>query len=170
VPREADPEGVRRLLEADRLILAGRRDEGERALLELLRRRGMGTTVIARRLGLRKLEEGRLDQLPDLLEDAGVAAGLPAALTGTLASPTTRNSRPLGQAWPCLPRGFVVGHKYRIEEEVGRGGMASVYRVVGVDDINQGEVRALKVPAPGQVDNAATAERFSSTRSSCRCV
>jgi serine/threonine protein kinase len=158
--RAADPEGVRKLSEADGLILAGRRDEGEKALLDLLRRRGMGTTVIARRLGLRKLEEGRLDQLPALLDSAGIVDALPAALTGTIALPTTQRSRPSGQNWPCLPRGLVVGHKYKIGEEVGRGGMASVYRVVGVDAINQGKVFALKVPAPGLVDNAADDERF----------
>jgi formylglycine-generating enzyme required for sulfatase activity len=158
--RQADPEGVRLLKEADRLILGGQRDQGEKNLLELLRRRGMGTTVIARHLGLHKLAEGRLEQVPELLEEAGVAAALPAPLTGTLAVPTTQRSRPLAKAWPCLPRGFVVGHKYRIEEEVGRGGMASVYRVVGVDDINKGEVFALKVPAPGLVEDATAAERF----------
>jgi formylglycine-generating enzyme required for sulfatase activity len=158
--RQADPEGVRLLVEADRLILAGQREDGEQRLLDLLRRRGMGTNVIARHLGLHKLADGRLDQLTQLLDDAGVAGGLPAALTGTLVLPTTQRSRPLSKAWPCLPRGFVVAHEYRIEEEVGRGGMASVYRVAGVDDINRGKVYALKVPAPGLVDDQATAERF----------
>jgi F-box protein 11 len=159
--RRADPVAVKLLVQADELILEGRRDEGEKCLLALLRQRGVGTTVIARHLGLCKLEEGRLDQLTDLLDEVGAENLLPVSLSGTVALATTLRSRPSGPSWPTLPRGFVVGRKYRIEEEVGRGGMASVYRVVGVDRIQQGKVFALKVPAPGVVDDGtATADRF----------
>jgi parallel beta-helix repeat protein len=158
--RRADPEGVRLLNEADELILEGRRDEGEKRLIDLLRRRGIGTTVIARHLGLCKLECGKVELLTELLEESCGLGILPLELTATIVQPTTHRSRPSGPSWPSLPRGFVVGRKYRIEEEVGRGGMASVYRAVGVDRIQQGKVFALKVPAPGVVDDGAAADRF----------
>jgi hypothetical protein len=158
--RRADPDGVRLLCEADALILAGQRDDGERLLLDLLRRRGVGTTVIARHLGLCKLEDGQLDDLTELLDESCGLRVLPVELTATIARPTTHRSRPAGPGWASLPRGLVIGRKYRIEEEIGRGGMASVYRVVGVDRIQEGKVFALKVPAPGVVDDGAAADRF----------
>jgi hypothetical protein len=158
--RRADPDGVRLLCEADALILQGRREEGEQRLIELLRRRGIGTTVIARHLGLCKLEQGHVNELTELLEDSCGLRVLPVELTATMVLPTTYRSRPTGPGWPSLPRGLVIGRKYRIEEEIGRGGMASVYRVIGVDRIQQGKVFALKVPAPGVVDDSAVADRF----------
>jgi F-box protein 11 len=158
--RRADPDGVRLLCEADALILQGRREEGEQRLIDLLRRRGVGTTVIARHLGLCKLQQGHVHELTELLEDSCGLRILPVELTATVVLPTTYRSRPSGPSWPSLPRGLVIGRKYRIEQEIGRGGMASVYRVVGVDRIQQGKVFALKVPAPGVVDDSVVADRF----------
>ena len=48
-------------------------------------------------------------------------------------SPPPRPLRAAAAAWRCLPHGFEIGRKYRIEAEIGRGGMASVYRAVGID-------------------------------------
>jgi WD40 repeat protein len=156
--RRADPECVRLLLEADRLILAGDRDEGFRHLLALLQRRGVGSTVIARHFGLHKLADGRLDEALAALEVVGDETA--PSLTEPVSLLSTTRSRPAGPVWRSLPRGLVVGKKYRIEDEVGRGGMASVYRVVGVDRISRGKVFALKVPAPGLIDDGAVADRF----------
>src|SRR5262249_37895911 len=74
--RRADPECVRLLLEADRLILAGNRDEGFQRLLALLQPRGVGTTIIARHFGLHKFAEGRLDEALGALEGIATLVGV----------------------------------------------------------------------------------------------
>jgi formylglycine-generating enzyme required for sulfatase activity len=62
--------------------------------------------------------------------------------------------------WRSLPRGLVLERRYRVEAEVGRGGMASVYRAIGVDRVNKDRPFALKVPAPELLAEAATCDRF----------
>jgi formylglycine-generating enzyme required for sulfatase activity/serine/threonine protein kinase len=62
--------------------------------------------------------------------------------------------------WRSLPRGFVIEDKWRIVNEIGRGGMASVYRAEGIDDINKDEIAAIKIPAPSLLDDGASRQRF----------
>jgi len=62
--------------------------------------------------------------------------------------------------WRSLPRGFLVSRKYRVEAEVGRGGMASVYRCTGASQVRAGEVVAVKVPAPWLMADAEACRRF----------
>ena len=58
--------------------------------------------------------------------------------------------------WPSLPRGFVVARKYRVETEVGRGGMASVYKAVPLAKFETTAEVAIKVPAPDLMTDAGT--------------
>jgi serine/threonine protein kinase len=62
--------------------------------------------------------------------------------------------------WRSLPRGFRVGRKYRVVEEVGRGGMASVYRAEKLAAFEKEREVALKVPAPDLMRDQSTRQRF----------
>jgi hypothetical protein len=160
--RKARPEAVQALVQADEHFLAGRRDQGAAVLLQLLQQRGVGGVTIGRHLGLVYLGQGQVAEAHRCLEQAGSASGksLPAisrTLTSLHTAATRGGSVPV---WRSLPRGFVVGRKYRIEAEVGRGGMASVYRAAGVARFEKGRVVAVKVPAPDLMTDASTRERF----------
>jgi hypothetical protein len=58
--RKARPEAVQALNRADEHFLAGRRDEGAKELLGLLRQRGVGEETVCRALGIDALARGRL--------------------------------------------------------------------------------------------------------------
>jgi formylglycine-generating enzyme required for sulfatase activity/tRNA A-37 threonylcarbamoyl transferase component Bud32 len=85
----------------------------------------------------------------------------PAALGATVATLATLSGRGnAGSVWRSLPRGFRVGRKYRVVEEVGRGGMASVYRAERVVTFEREREVALKVPAPELMRDEQTRQRF----------
>jgi formylglycine-generating enzyme required for sulfatase activity len=160
--RKARPEAVRLLIEADEHFLAGRRDEGMGALLRLFHQRGVGQATLCRRLGGAYLGAGRLKEAGECLGAVlGADGRRPAALTRTLTSLTGASTRGAAlPAWRSLPRGFVIEERWRVEGEVGRGGMASVYRAAGIDEVNRAQVVAIKVPAPGLLDDPASRQRF----------
>jgi hypothetical protein len=160
--RKARPEAVQALNRADEHFLANRRDEGARELLGLLRQRGVGDETICRALGIDALARGQLREANAYLaRSAGgkqtMAPGLVATLT-VLGTAATRGPRL--PVWRSLPRGLVVDRRYRVEAEVGRGGMASVYRAVGVDWVNHNRTIALKVPAADLLADEAARDRF----------
>jgi hypothetical protein len=167
--RKARPEAVQALNRADEHFLAGRRDEGARELLALLRQRGVGDETVCRALGIEAFARGQVREANGYLaRSAGgkptMAPGLAATLTA-LGTAATRGPRL--PVWRSLPRGLVVDRRYRIEAEVGRGGMASVYRAVGVDWVNRDRAIALKVPAADLLADPA-ARAASSPRSRWR--
>jgi parallel beta-helix repeat protein len=146
--RKADPKLVELVAEADQHILAGRREHGEKILFDLLRQRGIDTKVVGRHFAGKLFAEGKIDTARNVLTQAGVSpegGGLGTRLVSHL---STDRSRPTGSSWACLPRGFTINRRYKIEKEVGRGGMSSVYRALGVDRVSRGKVVAIKVPAP----------------------
>jgi formylglycine-generating enzyme required for sulfatase activity len=160
--RKSRPEAVQALNRADEDFLAGRREEGAQELLGLLRQRGVGEQTVCRALGIEAFARGQLDEASDHLARSGggkqaMAPGLVATLT-TLGTAATRG--PGLPVWRSLPRGLVVDRRYRIEAEVGRGGMASVYRAVGIDLVNSGRVVALKVPTAELLTDPAARDRF----------
>jgi formylglycine-generating enzyme required for sulfatase activity len=165
--RRARPEAVRAVIEADEHFLAGREDQGIAVLLGLLRQRGVGEATLAHQVGLLELSRGRVREAREQLRQATkiataaeVAVSLPAlgATVATLATLSGRNSA--GSVWRSLPRGFRVGRKYRVLEEVGRGGMASVYRAEKVASFEREREVALKVPAPELMRDPQTRQRF----------
>jgi hypothetical protein len=156
---EDDPEGLRRFREAEELMRAGRREEGEQRLFDLLRWRGAGTLVFARHYALRKLVEGNLAAATAILQRASEGIPVPHEVAAALATLSLRRPQP-GPVWRSLPRGFVIAGKYRVEEEVARGDRSSVYRVHGAGSLTPDWVFALKVPAPEIVADEATAERL----------
>src|SRR5262249_18646964 len=89
--RKARPEAVKALNDADEHFLAGRRDEGARVLIELLRQRGVGEATVCRHLGLVSLVQGRLPDARDYLTRAAGAAGswLPAGVIHTMVGLST---------------------------------------------------------------------------------
>lgn len=160
--RQARPEAVRLLIEADAHFLAGRREAGMDVLLRLFNERGVGQATLCRRLGGAWLGEGKPKEAGQCLQQVTSPDGRPpAAVTRTLTSLTSSTTRG-GRlpVWRSLPRGFVIQKSWRIDSEVGRGGMASVYRAVGIDAINRGKFAAIKIPAPGLLDDAASEQRF----------
>ncbi|MCE9532076.1 MAG: protein kinase [Planctomycetes bacterium] len=158
--RRVRPDALEAVSEADEHFLAGRREDGLRLLLGLVQQRGVGQQTLARHVGLLCAAEGRIDDARKHLTSAGQASPS-ASITRSLMQLSTLSTKTNGlKVWRTLPRGFVVDRRYRIESEVGRGGMASVYRAVGVDRVNRGKVVALKVPAPGLMDNEETSQRF----------
>jgi formylglycine-generating enzyme required for sulfatase activity len=158
--RRARPEAVRALNEADAHFLAGRREEGAKVYLGLLQQHGVGTETVCRQLGLVSMAQGRLPEARRYLGQAGGRTMSP-GLMRTMIGLSTLSTRGIAlPVWRSLPRGFVVARKYRVEEEVGRGGMASVYRAVGVARFDAGRSFALKVPAPDLMADGATRERF----------
>jgi serine/threonine protein kinase len=161
--RKARPDAVKALNDADEHFLAGRRDEGARVLIDLLKQRGIGEATVCRHLGLVSLVQGRLPDARDYLTRAAGAAGsgLPSGVIHTMVGLSTASTRGTAlSVWRSLPRGVLVDRRYRIETEVGRGGMASVYRAVCVDWVNPGLLVALKVPAPDLLADPAARARF----------
>lgn len=145
------------LMTAQEHFRAGRRDEGAAALLGLLQKHGIGQATIAHQLGLVYLGQGKAADARRCLEKAG-AAGAASPATRVVASTAVRNEKI--PPWRSLPRGFLVARRFRVESEVGRGGMASVYRAVGTTLVNRGQVVALKVPAHHLMTDDSTRERF----------
>jgi hypothetical protein len=161
--RKARPEAVQALNRADEHFLAGRRDDGARELLGLLRQRGVGEATVCRALGIDAFARGRLREANNYLNRSGggkqtMGPGLTATMAALGTAATRGASLPV---WRSLPRGFVVDRRYRVEAEVGRGGMASVYKAVGVIDLlNRGQAVALKVPAADLLADAGARSRF----------
>jgi parallel beta-helix repeat protein len=140
---------------------AGRRAEGAAVLLELFRKHGLGHATVSHQLGLVYLAEGKAVEARRCLEQAGEGrAWRHTAAARTFAHSANGSSAERVAGWRTLPRGFVVDRRWRIEAEVGRGGMASVYRASGVDLVNRGQTFALKVPAPGLMSDEQTRGRF----------
>jgi formylglycine-generating enzyme required for sulfatase activity len=160
--RKSHPDAVAAVVAADDHFLAGRREQGADELIALLKKRGIGEKTIAYRLGLEFLSRGKVAPARAYFDGARRAAKtMVPELVRTATVLDTAASRASEIAgWRSLPRGLILQRQYRIEDELGRGGMASVYRVVGVDRINHGEVFALKVPAPALMKDEATATRF----------
>ena len=132
-------------------------------LLDLLKQRGVGEATVCRHLGLVSLVQGRLPDARDYLTRAAGVAGsaLPAGVIHTMVGLSTASTRGTAlTVWRSLPRGLLVDRRYRVETEVGRGGMASVYRAVCVDWVNPGLVVALKVPAPDLLADPSARARF----------
>jgi hypothetical protein len=158
--RQARPDAVKAIRRADDHFLAGRRDDGAAELLGLLRQRGVGQATLCRLVGLRCVSQGDLGRARTALEGIDGSSRPPAltrALSG-LSTAATRGSRV--PVWRSLPRGFRVNRKFRVEAEVGRGGMASVYRCLGASQVRVGEVVAVKVPAPWLMADAEACRRF----------
>jgi formylglycine-generating enzyme required for sulfatase activity len=157
--RRARPEAVRAVREADEHFLAGRKDQGVAALLGLLKQRGVGEATVAHHLGLVELSRGDPAKARQHLRQATQAGPTP-ALSRTLASLSTLSGRK-ASTWRSLPRGFVLARKYRIEAEVGRGGMASVYRAESLADFeDEDRTVAIKVPSPALMADPGTRQRF----------
>ncbi|HKI36502.1 MAG TPA: SUMF1/EgtB/PvdO family nonheme iron enzyme [Gemmataceae bacterium] len=156
----ADPDAVRLLNEADRHFLAGRRKEGMECLRRLFEMRGVGNATLAHHLGLHQMGNGDLAGARATMLALGDRADLPAQLRQTMIAASTFGRQGHVAVWRSLPRGFEINGKYRIEAEIGRGGMASVYRAVGIDDLNEGEKFAIKVPAPGLLRDKEMINRF----------
>jgi formylglycine-generating enzyme required for sulfatase activity/proteasome lid subunit RPN8/RPN11 len=159
--RQAQPAAVAALLTAEAHFRAGRRAEGVAVLVGLARQRGAGSATLCHSLGLRFLGQGEIGPACRYLEQAGEAGQPSSPFTHTFTSLSTASLR--GEhvpVWRSLPRGFVIERRYRVECEVGRGGMASVYRTIGIDRINRGQVVALKVPAPRLMADDSTCQRF----------
>jgi serine/threonine-protein kinase len=88
------------------------------------------------------------------------AAGLPPA-------PAARMVETANAAF-SLPSGHVVAHRYRVERELGRGGMGTVYLA---HDAQLGEAVALKVMSTrGLLDDVQGMERFRREASAARKV
>ncbi len=156
--RRARPEAVRAVSEADEHFLAGRKEQGIAVLLGLLRERGVGEATPAHQLGLVELSRGDTAKAKQHLRQAAQNGQSP-IISSTLASLSTMSGRGVS-VWRCLPRGFLVGRKYRIEAEIGRGGMASVYRAERVATFEKERHVAIKVPAPALMSDPATRQRF----------
>lgn len=166
--RRARPEAIRAINRADVCFLKGDREGGARQLLDLMKQRGVGGPTLCRALGIRALAAGRVEQARECLELSARAVvqapprGRPTmlAVAHTLARLSTSDSPGGMPPWRSLPRFFVVDRRYRIEAEIGRGGMASVYKATCIDRVQKGKVVALKVPAPDLLADEETAARF----------
>jgi serine/threonine-protein kinase len=93
----------------------------------------------------------------------------PSALAETAASPVppAKKSEPR-TASPELPLGEVIGNRYRIQRQLGRGGMGAVYLA---DDEVLGEPVALKIIASAfSTDPVALVDRFRREASAARKV
>jgi hypothetical protein len=162
--RRLHPDAVRALLEADEHFLAGRRDQGAAVLMGLLRQRGVGQATVLHQLGVVEFGQGKVSEATARLTQAAQVGQAP-ALRHTCTQLTTLSGKVAGTGmWRSLPRGFLVNYRYRIEEEIGRGGMASVYRAVLTEEAvrteDHVEVAAIKVPAPALVSDPAARQRF----------
>ena len=82
------------------------------------------------------------------------------ALEGSALEPTTTGLAHAGEAPDRLPAGGSIG-PYRIERELGRGGMGTVYLALRADDAFRKEV-AVKLLQPGM--GSALVRRFQSER------
>jgi formylglycine-generating enzyme required for sulfatase activity len=129
-------------------------------LVGLLQKRGVGEATVLHQLGIIELAGGKLRAAAARIEQAATTASTPAHRHAH-AGLSMLSGRAAGvPVWRSLPRGFVVNLKYRIEEEIGRGGMASVYRAVLIEPFEQNAVVAIKVPAPPLVSDPAARLRF----------
>ena len=158
--RKARPDAIQAIRRADEHFLGGRRDEGAAELIGLLRQRGVGQATLCRLVGLRYVTQGDLNRARAALEEIDGVSRPPAlmhALTGLSTAATRGGKLPV---WRSLPRGFIIARKYRVEAEVGRGGMASVYRCTGATQVRAGEVVAIKVPAPWLMADAEATRLF----------
>ncbi len=160
--RQARPDALDAILRADEHFLAGRREEGVKALLDLLGQRGVGQETLCHQLGLLSLAGGQVQQAESYLRQSVTLGGNPPpSLARALTSTATALERGGGlPAWSTLPSGLVINRRYRLEAEVGRGGMASVYRASGIDRLNRGQPVAIKVPAPELMKDEQTCDRF----------
>ena len=156
--RRARPEAVQAVNEADGHFLAGRKDQGVAVYLALLALARGGRGNAGASTGAGRTEPGRPGQGETPPEagnpgrsDAGHFVHAGAALDDV------RSER--GDVAE-LPRGFRVGRKYRIEAEVGRGGMASVYRAERLAMFEKERTVAIKVPAPALMSDPVTRLRF----------
>lgn len=151
--RRADPEAVKLLVEADAHFLAGRRNEGIACLQRLFGLRGVGNATLRITSACTRWGPATCPPPAPPWRRSPTAPRCP--ITSPKPSPPPRRlaAQAEAHAWRCLPRGFEIGRKYRIETEIGRGGMASVYRAVGIDRRNQGRPFAVKVPAPGLLND-----------------
>jgi formylglycine-generating enzyme required for sulfatase activity len=155
--RCARPEAVRAVVEADEHFLAGRREQGIAILLDLLRQRGVGEATLAHQLGLVEFGQGQVQQArARLTQIAGSQAILQAQTYLSTVSGKTAGL----PVWRSLPRGFLVGRKYKVDSEVGRGGMASVYRAMRTARFEKEPWVAIKVPATELMRDPATRQRF----------
>ncbi len=155
--RRLHPDAVRALLEADEHFLAGRHEQGLAVFLALLEKRGIGSATLAHRVGIAEFGQGKLRQAATRLAQVKE----PGALRHTATNLSTLSGKGTGLGvWRSLPRGFLINYKYRIEEEIGRGGMASVYRAVLTEEFERAATVAIKVPAPALVSDPALRQRF----------
>ena len=158
--KRTNPDLFPLLLEMDRLFMAGEIEKWLELSSQILGKRGKRREVmevLARKVSLQARLQGRGKAAVTVLERAGVPADVVNEVTRYAANST----KPTGSSWPCLPRGFEIESKYKVVEEVGRGGMASVYKVVGIDEwLNKGKEFALKVPSPRFFQEQDFARRF----------
>lgn len=157
--RQVQPEALEAILQSEQNCLANQREQAAAILLGHCQKRGIGTETICRQLGMIYFGDGNLVKARHYLEQAGGLDGKPSdALTHTLTSLSAASTHGQGlPPWRCLPRGFIVDNRYRVEGEVGRDGMASVYRAVGIINlVNRGDIVAVKVPAPDLTGSGLT--------------
>jgi eukaryotic-like serine/threonine-protein kinase len=89
--------------------------------------------------------------------------------SGELSAPPSGGPDPsaaIAHAGPDISPGSVVGYRYRVEEEIGRGGMGVVYRAI---DLELDEAIAIKVFAQ-RLDEANLVHRFKQELSICRSL
>jgi len=155
--RRNRPEVMRQVADAEEAMRKGQRADGEKQLFLLLEKEyGIGKTILARHLGLHHFANGEMEKARKHLTSEKRTGPTPTILTH-LSTQGNRDGEWSG--WRALPRGFEVDNRYRVIEEIGRGGMASVYHVIGIDFDNTNEEFALKVPAPALMDGD-TGKRF----------
>jgi formylglycine-generating enzyme required for sulfatase activity len=73
--RQAQPDALDAIVQADAHFLAGRRDEGIAVLLGLLQKRGVGGDTVCHKLGLAYLGAGQVAEAARVLDQAVPAAG-----------------------------------------------------------------------------------------------
>lgn len=158
--RKARPDALEAVLQADEHFLAGRKREGVAALVALLGQRGVGEQTLAHHIGMLEFGQGKVGEARQHLAEATRSGNASPALAATRARLSTLSRSAGVPVWRSLPRGFLVGRKYRIEAEVGRGGMASVYRAERLVSFEKERHVAVKVPAPALMADPDTRRRF----------
>ena len=154
-------EAAELLADAERLFLKGDRAAGMTKMRQLHERFGLSDATIAHEYGLHQIGSEQLKEAEITLSDLPAGdAPLAVSVKQTLGENTTFDRAGEAGVWRSLPRDFEIGGKYRIEKEIGRGGMASVYETLGIDDLNEGQRFALKIPAPGVIPTKEAIKRF----------